>query len=210
MGILRIISRCFSLTGLGLVCVSFYLPQVQACNSPVVPAEDVANNWSLLFGAFLPFALAMCLAPLGLLRLLIRRVGFQRVVSMLIMMWCLASLGWASAQFASLMIEEGWRVLKLPFGICIAVVWLALLACSVLMLRKPWQRRPGWALALTGLSATVYFGVHAGTHDALYGVYVSTAGAATWMLGGFLEVWAEAGQPLPPRDPQLLPQSSLT
>ena len=92
-----------------LLCVCFFLPHVQGCGQPIVPADETASKgWNFLLGLGLPFFFGFVrLALGGLVWALRHRRRARRLVAAIASVICILMLVaggafmclWAAAQF---------------------------------------------------------------------------------------------------------------
>jgi hypothetical protein len=170
--------------GMFVLCVAFFLPQVQSCGSPVVPYRSVREDAG--FALFcLPFFFGAGMLIVYVLRALVRSARFRRGLAHVV---CL--LSFAALFFADLLLWSGVREnlssLRVDLSSAVILADVAVVGAGALGVMAIWGLAPSEAwiaacAAIGGLASLGYFLSFAGM--AAWGLWVSMAGSAL-MAGG--------------------------
>lgn len=200
---MRIAGRRIALLGFLLLSIGFFLPQVEGCHEPIVPARDVRNgNPILLLTLFAPFVFGF----LGLVAYTVitlwRRIRIERVVAK---GWC----GMCAVFVAAVSVEcvrelaaansSGWATGGLATGGVFLTLGVVLLAAFRV---RPF-RRVGMCTLPCAACSLAFFGfwIMACSDGLRCGIWLSAGGSALIVSGALLDALA------PP--PKFVPSSEL-
>ena len=189
--------RCGRLTtfvGIVLLCVSFWLPQVEGCSDDIVPShETVESGGTFLFLLALPFLVGFVLAVLYVLRMVLRRVRARATADGVTCVFCVLALLWGAVLVGCVLVEQDipgkLPSLDLEDLMWIALggaVWLSLAAAlAVAVIRKLGGARRPICVCCTAVPSLFYFVLF--VDDALYGLVVSVTACTLITIGSTWE-----------------------
>jgi hypothetical protein len=186
--------RRTTFAGIAVLCVSFWLPQIESCGDEIVPAyETVETGGRFLIGRALPFLAGFGLAVLYGLRMILRRARARRLVDGVTCVFCILVLLWGAVMCGAVFITQDAPSKEnsidmealLLFGMGSAV-WLSMAAAvaAVMIRRLVGARRP-LCVVCTAFASLLYFLSYA--EDALYGLLVSVTACTLITVGSAWE-----------------------
>ncbi|HDZ20278.1 hypothetical protein LCGC14_0205150 [marine sediment metagenome] len=200
--------RRISFTGLLLLCVCFFLPQAEGCDSDFIPVDEIIVSGpqdqpqmdiGVLFTAFLPFTFAFIMAPLYVIRQLVRFGSTRRAMSVLALVLCLLTMLWAAGYTTALFapdvysayldpeVTDFWTTGRIIDGLVCSVLLLGAISCLlVAWLATPAAKAP-LAMFSFGVGAGVYFAAAISRTDARYGLWLSITASILIAIGGAWE-----------------------
>ncbi|HDZ20277.1 hypothetical protein LCGC14_0205160 [marine sediment metagenome] len=202
--------RRISFTGLLLLCVCFFLPQVKACNDDYIPADEMIVcqgppdhqphvEITRLFARFLPFTFAFVMTPLYLIRQLVRFGSTRKALSVFALIFCLLMLLWAAGFTTALFATDNYFVFRDVQGtdlwtmgrIIAYLVPSVLIFCAISCLLVAWLAPAAAKVPLVmfscGVGAAVYSATTAYDMEARYGIWLSITACILIAIGGAWE-----------------------
>ncbi len=152
-----------------LVMLALFLPTLTVCDDPVYPIQ-----FPPVYG---PYLLGLA-AAIGVLQH--RRLA-ARGAAIFVVLMSVASLGLYGAMVWSMVFED-----HEPMAVVMAIGW----SFGVAAIVRTWRRRVSWhlrgarALWVTALGSLAFFGLLAGSEDALFGAWVALLGDVLVLMGG--------------------------
>jgi len=187
--------RFVSLTGLLMLCVSFFLPHIRTCGSPDVPVDmTVDSDGTFLVTVGLPFLAAIVLLPLYTFhaaRWLLRTPRARKTVAVAICVICLVLLvpgsllmmipvaSWVTSTPPD---PDGWVWLG-----CTAVVVGATLLAFAGLLSRSIDRKAAAGVFGVGVASLAFFSFWLWGGNAMYGLWLSCAACFLIALGAAID-----------------------
>lgn len=183
-----------------LLAASFFMPAVESCNSPVIPAEDVYSfmrepslniaEWFFVFPVFMAaylFGLATCVV---MFRLRSTTIGGNNTAGRSI-----SALSGATTIAIVAMFVNEWSLSFLArfLDVVFVVAWIAF---GLYWLRSLWKDVRGrlcirWCAAVY---CVLWFGTHALESKTYYGLWISLAGSIMIAVASILEAQILSGR----------------
>ena len=192
-------ARKVSISGIVLLCISCFLPQVRGCKEDVVPILG-GPLFLLIWG--LPFVFAFFAAALFTARWLVKTEKRSRRVAMVACLFTALILAYACFQMIFVSVDlhrEGLRIEE-PLGLAAASALLAMYVASLVLQAKatPGVKMPACFL-LCAFASLVYFVYMGAWLGPLWGLWFSILACLLIMTGSVLEIrQARKGAAKPP------------
>ena len=204
------IGRHISFSGFVLLCVCFFLPQVQSCTTPFVPASKVFSEGSdqpraaliMLVTLLLPFTVAFLASVIYLLRPALRSAKARRTLTaglrkLALLVLLIGSIGLAiffniddGYHSDDPAIESRMHADEAITMVCLSVMLVvAVVALIVAMRARPSLMAPV-TIGCLGVCFAAYFLMMSLTGDPLYGIWVSVTASGLIAIGGLWEALA--------------------
>jgi len=181
--------RVTSYAGILLLCVSFWLPQVEGCNEDIIPAHETAESGgAFLFLLALPFLVGFVLAVAYFLRMLLRRARAKAALDGVTCVFCVLALLWGAVMLGCVLLDgdilnraSSLDLDDLVFLGMTAVVWLSVAAAlAVAVIRRLGGARRPICVGCAAVASLFYF--LSFVWGARYGLLVSVT-ACTLITG---------------------------
>lgn len=185
--------RLTTYVGILLFCVSFFLPQVKACHSDIIPADEASSDGTFLFFLGLPFLFGLSLAVLYSFRYVVRLNFARKMADFVTCVCCVLILIWAALLTGRQVITDKFREdlfsLSKDAVRCVGLtgtVWIcmAMAAVAVVVPSMGRSRRP-ICVSCCAVPALYYFlGL---VETARYGLWVSVTACTLIAVGSAWE-----------------------
>ena len=200
--------RKISFTGLGLLFVCFFLPQVRACNMPLVPADEAFGSgtddpqFDMLATLFLPFVMALVMAAFYLLRAALRSAKVRRVLTGAICLLALLTVLYGAVGLTVAYADDNWHRWTDPdahyewddedtlFAVALPTMLAIAATATLLVIRARRPVKSPAALGCMGGLFAAYFLLFTFLHPPMYGIWISITASGLIAIGGLSEAIA--------------------
>ena len=200
--------RGISFTGFGLLFICFFLPQIKACNMPIVPADEAFGSEffdpqiNMLATLLLPFVMALVMAIFYLLRAALRPARIRRILTGTICVLALLTMLYAVVGPAAAYVDDNWNRWTDPdtpewntqdttfLAIVLPAMAIAALTTVLVIRARRSVRTPAAVGCLGGVFLAYFLLIALFEPPTLYGIWVSVTASGLIAVGGFWEALA--------------------